>query len=232
MQTLSPCQACDIRDLGMCSVLQPKELDKLNAIVTQVTINARRTLFYEGDPAENVFNVTSGCMRLSKMLPDGRLQVTGFLMPGDFLGLAYLETYSYTAEAVGPATLCRFQRTRLEGLFAELPELEKRLLGIAFNDVSAAQDHMLLLGRKTPDEKVATFLLGLVERAEANNVNPPGIIALPMDRNDIAGYLGLTIETVSRTFTRLRKCDLIALSSRSEVVLLDRPGLRMLATGE
>jgi CRP/FNR family transcriptional regulator len=157
----SPCAACQVRDRTVCAVLGPHQLERLNSIVTEVWLEPGQVLFYQDDPADSVFNVTRGHIRLLKLLGDGRRQVTGFLYPGDFLGLAYGTQYAYTAEAIDRVTLCRFPKERLEALFDELPELEKRLLQIAGNELIAAQDQMVLLGRKSALEKVASFLLNL-----------------------------------------------------------------------
>ena len=172
--------------------------------------------------------MTGDAVRISKLLPDGRRQVTGLLFPGDFLGLAFNESYTYSAEAVGPSTLCRFPRTDLERLLSEHPKMERRLLGMASNELATAQDQMLLLGRKTAREKLATFLLMLSARAERRG-HPGNPIDVPMTRADIADYLGLTIETVSRTFTVLRKSGLIEAQGAASIFLPDPEAVRDIA---
>ena len=134
-------------------------------------------------------------------MADGRRQVVGFLVPGDFLGLAFGRTYVYTAEAITAVAACRFQRSRFMELLEELPALEREILGRTSNELAAAQQQMLLLGRKTARERLASFLADLAERSDADG----GPLELPMGRADIADHLGLTIETVSRTFTGLRR---------------------------
>ena len=121
-------------------------------------------LFHEGDAADFVYNVTRGVMKLYKLLPDGRRQITGFLLPGDFLGLAGKDGYSYSAETVDAVELCRFPRRKLNELFEAFPQLERRMLKLATDELIAAQDQMVLLGRRTAAEKVAIFLLRLSER--------------------------------------------------------------------
>ena len=227
----NPCAACPVRELSVCAVLTTPELDRMNAIAVQVNVAPEAVVVYEADAADYVFNVTEGTVRLSKMLPDGRRQITGFLSPGDFLGIAFSDTYAYTAEAVSALTLCRFPRTKLEGLFDDLPGLEKRVLGVASNELMAAQDQMLLLGRKTAREKLSTFLWKLRDRAAERGATGD-TIELPMNRTDIADYLGLTTETVSRTFTRLVKDGILALPAKRRVVLRDADRLREFATGE
>lgn len=227
----NPCAACPVRDWSVCAQLDAHELARMNAVVTRLHVAAEKAVFYEWDPAGHVYNVTEGTVRLSKMLPDGRRQVTGFLSPGDFLGIAYSETYAYTAEAVTPLSLCRFRRPKLESLFDEIPGLEKRVLGVASNELRAAQDQMLLLGRKTAVEKLSSFLLNWARQALERGGSEDEV-DLPMNRTDIADYLGLTTETVSRTFTRLAKDGLLELPSTHRVVFRNSARLRELTEGE
>jgi CRP/FNR family transcriptional regulator len=170
-------------------------------------------------------------VKLYKLLGDGRRQITGFLFAGDFLGLALNSTYSYTAEAIEPVTACRFPRQKLERLFDEYPRLEKRMLGMAVDELAAAQDQMLLLGRKTAKEKVASFLLMLARRQEHRGMDAAGSIEVPMSRSDIADYLGLTIETVSRTLTQLRKESTISLKDNKHIDAIGMSMLEDLAEG-
>jgi len=224
----NPCAACAVRELSVCGALEEAELDRLNSLVSQFEVKAGRTVFFETDPAEFLFVIIEGCIKLYKLMADGRRQITGFLYPSDFLGLAMQERYAYTAEAVGQTRLCRFERAKLEALLEQYPRLEKRLLGIASNELASAQDQMLLLGRKTADEKIATFLYMLSRRAYLKQ-QPVDELALPMSRSDIADHLGLTTETVSRCFTRLRKRSLIAFDDPHAVKIIDWSGFAELA---
>jgi len=225
---LGPCAACDIRALSICNVLSAGELERLRRIITQVQVDAGRTVIEEGAPAEDLFNVVAGTVKLYKLLADGRRQITGFLFPGDFLGIALNDIYAYTAEAIEPLQLCRFPRRKLELLLAELPRLERRLFGEVAHELAAAQDQMLLLGRKTAKERVASFLLQLSRRA-AKRRQPPSPLPMPMSRADIADYLGLTTETVSRSFTQLRQAGLIAKDRQNRVEIRNLAGLSALA---
>lgn len=211
-QLVSPCDACEVRDLAACAPLNPDEQKRLASIMTSVAVAANEPIFDEADPAEHVFNLTSGAVKIYKLLPDGRRQVTGFLAPGDFLGLTHKDDYAYSAEALVPTRLCRFPRLALESLLDEIPKLEQRLLGMASHELAAAQEQMMLLGRKTARERLVSFLLMMSRRGDP--------IVLPMSRTDIADYLGLTIETVSRTFTQLRKEKRIELIDERQVRLL------------
>lgn len=166
-----------------------------------------------------------GTAKLYKLLSDGRLQITGFGQTGDFLGLAMSSTYAFSAEAITPVCVCRFSRRKLTVLLDDFPAMERRLLEVASNERVVAQAQMLLLGRKTARERVASFLLAQRERARACY----GLIEtidLPMTGGDIADHLGLTIETVGRTLTKLKKGGLIDLPNHSSVTLADDEGCR------
>lgn len=229
----SPCAACSIRDQAVCSVLDDWELERLNAIRTPVNLSPNDILFDEGEPASHVYNLTEGAMKLYKLLPDGRRQITGFVFPGDFLGLAHHTEYVYTAEAVGETNLCRFSRTQLATLFKEIPKLESRLLAISQDELVQAHNQMLLLGRKSAKERLASFLVMLSERtmASAGTVESRGPIPVPMSRNDIGDYLGLTTETVSRTLTRLKTSGVISIDSDRKINVSDWDALREIADG-
>jgi CRP/FNR family transcriptional regulator len=226
----SDCQACGIRHLTFCAGLDDTEVGELAAISTRLWIEPQALLFQEGDPATNVFNVTSGAVRLYKLLSDGRRQITGFLLPGDFLGLAGEDGYSYSAEAIARTELCRFSRPKLDRVFERFPKLEHRLFQIATDELVAAQDQMLLLGRKTAAEKMASFLLRLSERERVRGTtgNP---VQLPMTRGDIADYLGLTIETVSRVMSQFKKDGWVKQNSLTVIELADRTALEELTEG-
>ncbi|NKB54972.1 MAG: helix-turn-helix domain-containing protein [Alphaproteobacteria bacterium] len=228
--SLSPCAACSVRDLSICGVLDETELQKMAAIAYNMRFSAQDPIIDEGEPAEFLFNITGGTVRLYKLLPDGRRQITGFLSSGDFLGIALNESYAYSAEAVDPVMVCRFPRRKLESLLDEFPHLEKRLLGLASNELAQAQDQMVLLGRKTAKEKVVSFLLALSRRQEVNGgaLTP---VALPMSRSDIADYLGLTTETVSRTFSSLKRDQSIRIEEGGNIALPDIEALETIAEG-
>ena len=226
----SPCNACPVRHLAFCASLDDQELHQLSAILSAVELTPGDPLFDEGEPAEYLFNVTAGAMKVYKLLPDGRRQITGFLFAGDFLGLANDETYAYSAEAITHVALCRFPRRKLDVLLEHFPKLERRLLSMASNELAASQEQMLLLGRKNAKEKIVSFLLSLSERAvrRGQRDNP---VNVPMIRNDIGDYLGLTTETVSRTFTQLKTSNLISLLPGGKVQLAETEKLRDVAEG-
>jgi CRP/FNR family transcriptional regulator len=225
---LAPCAACAVRDLSICGALEPEQLSRLNSIVSEITVAPTQALFFECDTAEHLFIIRRGCARVYKMLTDGRRMITGFLFPSDFVGLASNEGYAYTAEAVTELNLCRFPRRSLEKLFMEFPALERQLLQAATNELASAQDQMVLLGRKTAQEKLASFLHLLSRRAHRRGEDG-NLVELPMNRTDIGDFLGLTIESVSRCFTQLRKLGVIQLENTHTVRLMDAERLTVLS---
>jgi CRP/FNR family transcriptional regulator len=164
------------------------------------------------------------------MLPDGRRQITGFVGPEHFLGLAISEHYAFTAEAITTVRYCLFPRARMTALLEDFPLMERRLLGRASNELAAAQEQMLLLGRKTARERLASFLVAQSKQGAACQIAQTRF-DLPMIRDDIGGYLGVTVETVSRNFTLLRRQKIIETPSLRSVVILNRKALEMVAAG-
>ena len=223
----NPCAACAVRDLSICGAIEPEHLGKLNAIVMHKKLQPGETLFYEGDRSDSLYILTEGCVRLSKMLVDGRRQITGFLFPSDFLGLALRERYAYSAEAVESAALCRYPKNRLEALLDQFPAMERRLLAVASNELAAAQDQMLLLGRKTALERVASFIFILMRRMQLKGRQD--MVSLPMTRTDIGDYLGLTIETVSRSLSKLKRDRIVRFLTAQDLQIADPKRLAVLA---
>ncbi len=223
-----PCNMCAVRDHSVCASLDADEQARVNQIMTQIDMGDGSTIFDEAEPATHVFNITSGGVKVYKLLADGRRAITGFLFPGDFLGLMHRESYAFSAEALSATKLCRFPREKLERLLEEMPKLEHRLLGLASHELAAAQDQMLLLGRKTAKERLASFFL-LLSNAARRHGRPDNPIELTMSRGDIADYLGLTIETVSRTVTHLKRDGIIQLLEGNRIQLSRPAKLQELA---
>lgn len=217
----------DLSAFSMHRGLDQQARGQIAAIGATQKLSPGKTLFSEGDDAENVYEVVRGMLRLCKLLPDGRRQIMGFLGAGHLLGLADQDAYLYTAEAITEVTLCRYPRTRFERMLDEVPGFARRLLAVTSNELWAAQDQMLLLGRKSATEKLASFLLALVRQQGGDDR-----VEIPMTRADIADYLGLTVETVSRNFTRLKQDGVIVLRSASSIELRDADRLEELAAGE
>jgi CRP/FNR family transcriptional regulator len=225
-----PCQTCEVRDKAVCAALGDDDLRQLSSIASAVKLDARDTVFFEGDDSTYLFNVVTGAIRLSKLLPDGRRQITGFLFEGDFLGLAIADVYAYSAETLTDTTLCRFSRTGLGDMMGRLPKLERELLKLSSNELTQAQDHLMLLGRKTAMERLTTMLLKLAERIGQRD-NGGWTLKLPMIREDLADYMGLTTETVSRTLTRLRDQDVIE-TPDLRLIHIPSPGELALRSGD
>jgi CRP/FNR family transcriptional regulator len=224
------CAQCEIRHLTICSAFESNQVGHIEQLMNRRELSEGQSLFEEEGDAQYAYNLIEGTIRLYKLLPDGRRQITGFALPGDFLGLSSHGHYAYSAEAVSGAVLCRFKGSDLQRLFRNFPAIEHRVLSMANDELIAAQDQMLLLGRKTPMEKVSSFLLTLSARLVRNTRNHDEL-TLPMTRNDIADFLGLTVETVSRTFSKLRSAGIIALPTPDHVRISDRPRLMAVASG-
>mgnify|MGYP003671731318 CR=1 FL=1 len=224
----SPCDDCNIRDLAICGALRADEVRRLTAILSSVELAAGEPIVDEGEASDFVYTLTTGTIRLYKLLADGRRSVTGFLFPGDFLGVSHRDTYGFSAEAITPATLCQFPRTKLEALLKEIPTLEHRLFARASEEMSLMQEQIVLLGRKTAAERVASFFRGLSAR-QVKRYLPANPVSVPMTRTDIADYLGLTTETVSRTITQLKNKNLISIEPGSRIRIEDEDLLDELA---
>ncbi len=184
---------------------------------------AAQNLFREGDKVYHIYEVVSGVLRLTKVLEDGRRQVIAFGYPGDIIGFPQDGTYHAECDAISDAEVVVHSIKDLESGDRN-PELHQRLVQAALKEISAMQDHFLMLGRKSATEKTASFLSVLMDRTG----NPLGAYThfeFPMTRADIADFLGLTVETVSRTITALRKMKLIALENAKSVVVLDQDAL-------
>jgi CRP/FNR family transcriptional regulator len=224
-----PCQGCEVRDKAVCGVLDCDGLEQFRNLGWTLKLGTGQTLFHEGDPATRVFTVTRGTLKLYKLLPDGRRQVTGFMHPGDFLGMSMDDEHAFSAEALEDAQLCWFPRNRFDDFVEEHGSMERELYRMAAHELAAAQQQMVLLGRKTATERLASFLLLLPGRSKQVPGRAANFVSLPMSRSDIADYLGLTKETVSRVFSAFRRDRLIRLHATHEVEILDGGGLEQLA---
>jgi len=173
-------------------------------------------LFAEGDPAEFFYKVVSGTVRTCKLLSDGRRQIEAFHLPGDIFGLENGQDHRFTAEAVEDVVVVSFRRNRFTSLLHDDPAFGDQLMSSMICSLERAHDHMVLLGRKTAQEKLATFLLDM-----ANRLSKGDRFDLPMQRTDIADHLGLTIETVSRTLTQLVRDGLIKFGAAGRTIILN-----------
>jgi CRP/FNR family transcriptional regulator len=214
-----PCADCAIRRFSVCAALDNAELRELEHLGRHIHFASCETVFAQEEMTTSVYNLLVGVMRLYKLLPDGRRQIVGFALPGDFLGMAASARHSFSADAIGAVAVCRFSKVSFARFIEDRPHLLRRINELAVRELSQAQDHMVLLGRRSAEEKVAAFLIGWRDRLVQLN-GPSKTVALPMSRQDIADFLGLTIETVSRTFTKLERDRVIGILPGS-VCLLD-----------
>lgn len=219
------CQSCAARSVGLCAAVKQDSLSRLAGSRAPQSVAAGKTFINEGESATHFFTLVEGAAKLFKLMPDGRRAITGFLFPGDLIGLVAGERHACSAEAITPVSLCRFPKRQLDRLFFDFPGMERQTFKLMSQELANAQDHMVLLGRKTAHERVASFLLALSRRA-----GRAAWLELTMTRTDIADYLGLTTETVSRVFTVLKGSGCIVLAG-NRVKIADGDALAELAEG-
>jgi CRP/FNR family nitrogen fixation transcriptional regulator len=179
-------------------------------------------IYGEGEPADYLYKVVSGTVRTYKVLADGRRQIGAFYMAGDVFGLEMGDEHTFSAEAISDAKVLVIKRSALVALAERDNEVARELWALTGRELSRVQDHIMFL-IKTAQERVVGFLLEMAERATNN-----GALELPMSRQDIADYLGLTIETVSRTLTILENTAAIELPTSRRIVLRNRSALNRL----
>ncbi|MBB6064626.1 CRP/FNR family transcriptional regulator [Pseudoxanthomonas broegbernensis] len=216
-----------MRHLAICSVLSPAEVHALDAVAGAQVLTPGAVLAHQGEPRRYVYTVTRGALRLVRLSADGRRQVAGFALPGDFVGLSGAAVHQHDIEALGETELCRFSMEAMRHLGTQFPHLQGKLLERACTELDSARDQMMALARMNPTERIADFLLKLAAQ-QARGGDPAASVALPMPRGDIADHLGLTVETVSRCLTALRTRGLIALPETYRVDILDFAGLEAL----
>jgi CRP/FNR family transcriptional regulator len=224
-----PCYHCQVRGQALCSALDCNALAEFKRLGPTLRLSAGQTLFREGDSASRVFTLTRGSLRLYKLLPDGRRQIVGFKFAGDFLGISVEDEHKFTADLIEDTEFCSFPRNRFAAFLSEHPTLEYLLYRFAAHELCAAQKQLVLLGRKSATERMASFILRQASRT--GRQEPKGIVDLPMTRADIADYLGLTKETVSRALSSFRARRLIRFRTMHELQILDRAMLQRIAEG-
>lgn len=200
----------------------------LETLGSVVVLKKGAALFREGDAADCYYKVVSGAVRSCKLLADGRRHIPDFFLAGDFIGVEALHTHGSTAEAVKCATVVRYERRIIDALVARNPRVGSFLLGRVCAELSDARSRMLLLSRMNALERLASFLLRIAARSRRDDRDS---VPLPMTRSDIGDHLGLTTETVCRTFAELKSAGLIEARSPHELRVLKRPELAALAQG-
>lgn len=218
------CQDCPIRHRAVCARCESEELERLEEIKYYRKFEAGQTVIWSGDRMDFVGSVVSGIATLTQTMEDGRTQMVGLLLPSDFVGRPGRSTAAYDVVATTDMVMCCFRKTPFEELMARTPHVAQRLLEMTLDELDAAREWMLVLGRKTAREKIAS-LLTIIARRDASlklsAKNGPLVFDLPLTREAMADYLGLTLETVSRQISALRKDGVISLEGKRHVTIPD-----------
>ncbi len=233
---MSDCSTCVVRNRAICASLETDELQLLGKLGRNRTIKRGETLLWEGDPAPVVANIIDGVLKLSVNLQDGREQIVSVMYASDFIGRPFGKESPYRVTAMTDARVCVFTRSSFDSFAREHPDLQNKLLQRTLDELDRAREWMTLLGKKSATERIATLLIELSDRLSMDGCSPTTLyldrFELPMDRQQISDILGLTIETVSRQFTRIRKEGIIDLPDRRTVIIKDRHRLKALAEVE
>jgi CRP/FNR family transcriptional regulator len=218
------CADCPIRHRAVCSRCDADELEVLEAIKYYRSFTAGQTIVWAGDQMDFVASVVEGVASLSQTMEDGRRQMVGLLLPSDFLGRPNRESVAYDVTATTDVTLCCFRRIPFQDMLISTPHISQRLLEMTLDELDAAREWMLLLGRKTAREKIASFLAIIARRdATAQSRTASGEVAfdLPLTREAMSDYLGLTLETVSRQMSALKRDNVIRLEGKRRIFVPD-----------
>ena len=202
--------------------------DALRRIGSKIRFSRGATIFNEGDAAEFAYKVLNGVVRLCKHLPDGRRQIAQFLQPGEFFSFMELSEHSFTAEAVSDVSLVSYPQRQFERVVEERVNLRRRFAVLLSKTIHDSQNHLVILGRQNAKEKLASFLVMLLERqCEAAGA----LIEMQISRQDIADYLGLTIETVCRVLSDMKRSRLIDIPNVHQLTIRNRDALGDIADG-
>ncbi|PTQ73377.1 transcriptional regulator FnrL [Celeribacter persicus] len=218
------CGSCPIRHRSVCARCEADELEELDAIKYYRSYEAGQPIVWSGDRMDFVASVVTGVASLSQAMEDGRTQMVGLLLPSDFLGRPGRDVAPYDVVAVSNLTLCCFRRKPFEQMMIRTPHIAQRLLEMTLDELDAAREWMLILGRKTAREKIAS-LMAIIARREASlalTTAGDGMdFELPLTREAMADYLGLTLETVSRQISALKRDGVITLEGKRRVIIPD-----------
>lgn len=218
------CGDCPIRHRAVCARCDSDELERLEEIKYYRSFEAGQTIVWSGDRMEFVGSVVSGIATLTQTMEDGRTQMVGLLLPSDFVGRPGRDTAAYHVVATTDLVMCCFRKKPFEDLMMRTPHIAQRLLQMTLDELDAAREWMLVLGRKTAREKIAS-LLSIIARRDAtlrlNAMDGKIVFDLPLTREAMADYLGLTLETVSRQISSLKRDGVIELSGKRHVTIPD-----------
>ncbi len=230
---MKDCSQCVVRNRAICAGLLPDELELLGRLGRKLMVERGQTVMWEGDESLIVANVITGVLKISMSISDGREQIVGVVFPSDFIGRPFGKEGAYSVTALTNAELCTFTRSAFDSFARAHPELEHKLLSRTLDELDRAREWMLLLGKKSADERIATLLLEMSTRLSEQGCHTQfdalNRFDLPLDRQQIGDLLGLTIETVSRQLTKLKVKGLIDLPDRKHVIINDRSRLSILA---
>ncbi|MEX0281907.1 MAG: transcriptional regulator FnrL [Arenibacterium sp.] len=216
------CADCPIRHRAVCARCEEDELARLEEIKYYRSFEAGQTIVWSNDPVEFVGSVVSGVASLTQTMEDGRTQMVGLLLPSDFVGRPGRTGSPYNVIATSDVVMCCFRRKPFEKLMAETPRIAHRLLEMTLDELDAAREWMLVLGRKTAREKIASLLSIIARRDPALTAPGPRVeFDLPLTREAMADYLGLTLETVSRQMSALKRDGVITLDGKRRVIVPD-----------
>lgn len=218
------CTDCPIRHRAVCSRCEPHELKRLEALKYYRTYERGQPVIWAGDQMDFVASVVAGMATLSHINEDGRSQMLGMLFPSDFLGRPGRSVASYDVKAESELTLCCFRRKPFERLMKEMPHISQRLLQMSLDELDAAREWMLVLGRKTARERIASLLVAIAKRdAALRHASPTdgSSFDLPLTREAMADYLALTLETVSRQVSELKRDQVIEIEGNRKVTIPD-----------
>ncbi len=217
------CNECPIKHRAVCAYCEKSEMMRLEAMKSYKTYAAGDPITFAGDQMIFVGSVVTGVARLSQTMEDGRKQMVGLLLPSDFVGRPGRAYSAFDVEATTDVTLCRFERKPFEKLLKEIPHLRERMLEMALDELDAAREWMLLLGRKTAREKIASLLTIIARRQNVDSSMQKNNISfdLSLTREAMSEYLGLTLETVSRQINALQKDGVIKLEKKRHVIVND-----------
>lgn len=231
---MSSCDTCLVRNRAICSALDSTEIEALNAIGRRRTLQPGDPLIWEGEDSLLVANVIQGMLKLTNCTEDGREQIVGVVYPSDFIGRPFSGTSNHSVTALTDAEVCLFARADFDRIAGGNQALEHKLLKRTLDELDRSRKWMLLLARKSAEEKIATFLLDMSERlvdpgCEAPDGELLDEFELPFSRQQIGDILGITIETASRQMTRLKRESIIDLPTRRTVRICDRAALEAMA---
>jgi len=218
------CTSCKVRPYSFCRCLKEEELKHFAGISSEKNFVDKQNIFLQSDEGKRLYNITEGNVKIFQLLYDGRIQIIGFLYPGDFFGSYKKGKYNYSAQAIGSVMTCEFKEDVLNNHMEENPRLSRELLNMTTNELILAQDRIKVLGKLTATERIANFIVNISkQRARIKWQDNP--ISLPMSRQDIADYLGLTIATVSREITHLKTSSVIRMLSTNQIYINDKTKL-------